>query len=94
MLNPDVELKVMLLLYVSIVIILELQCMAATRVRDKFHISKYLNKSKLRDVTDEYCVMGVFGPKSRMLMQVISKDNFSMKALSFRLVNILKLKIF
>ena len=65
---------------------------AATRVRDKFHISKYLNKSKLRDVTDEYCVMGVFGPKSRMLMQVISKDNFSNESFKFSTGQYIKIK--
>ena len=51
---------------------------AATRERDKFHITKHLPKNiELKDVTDDYCVFGVFGPKSRSLMQSLSKDDFS-----------------
>ena len=51
---------------------------AATRERDKFHIKKYLPKEiKLKDVTDDYCVFGIFGPKSRLLMQEISKEDFT-----------------
>jgi len=51
---------------------------AATRERDKFHIKKHLsNGIKLHDVTDEYCVLGIFGPKSRMLMEELSKDDFT-----------------
>ena len=59
---------------------------AATRERDKFHINKYLsNNLKLIDVTDNYCVLGVFGPKSRLLMQDLSKDDFSNE--NFRFAN-------
>ena len=51
---------------------------AATRERDKFHIKKYLaNDVALKDVTDDYCVFGVFGPKSRLLMQKLSLDEFN-----------------
>ncbi len=51
---------------------------AATRERDKFHINKHLPKNlTLKDVTDDYCVLGIFGPKSRFLMQDLSKDDFS-----------------
>ena len=57
---------------------------AATRERDKFHINKYLpNNLKLKDVTDDYCVLGVFGPNSRLLMQDLSKDNFSNENFKF-----------
>ncbi len=57
---------------------------AATRVRDKFHIEKYLTDGiKLNDVTDDYCVFGIFGPKSRFLMQEISKDNFTNEFFKF-----------
>ena len=38
---------------------------------------------KLKDVTDDYCVFGIFGPKSRSLMQEISKDNFSNENFKF-----------
>ncbi len=51
---------------------------AATRERDKFHIKKHLSDGiELNDVTDDYCVFGVFGPKSRMLMEDLSKDDFT-----------------
>ena len=50
---------------------------AATRERDKFHIKKHLSKEiELKDVTDDLCVFGLFGPKSRDLIKTISKDNF------------------
>ena len=49
---------------------------AATRERDKFHINKHLSKGvKLKDITDDYCVFGLFGPKSRNLIKTISKDS-------------------
>ena len=57
---------------------------AATRERDKFHIKKHLNsKIDLIDVTDDYCVFGLFGPKSRELIQNISKENLSNNKLKF-----------
>ena len=50
---------------------------AATRERDKFHIKKHLSKKiKLKDVTDDLCVFGLFGPKSRDLIKMISNDDF------------------
>ena len=50
---------------------------AATRERDKFHIKKHLTKDiELKDVTDDFCVFGLFGPKSRDLIKTISSDNF------------------
>jgi 4-methylaminobutanoate oxidase (formaldehyde-forming) len=49
---------------------------AATRERDKFHIRKHLAKEvELKDITDDLCVFGLFGPKSRDLMKILSKDN-------------------
>ncbi len=49
---------------------------AATRERDKFHIKKYLSQGiELIDVTDEYCVFGLFGPKSRALLNSLSNCN-------------------
>ena len=56
---------------------------ANTRERDKFHINKYLRTDKLRDVTDKYCVLGVFGPKSRDIMSTLSKTNFSNENFKF-----------
>ena len=57
---------------------------AATRERDKFHIKKYLGDDiELLDVTDDYCVFGIFGPKSRVLMQEVSSDDFSNENFKF-----------
>ena len=57
---------------------------AATRERDKFHIRKHItSKIDLIDVTDDYCVFGLFGPKSRELIQNISKENLSNNKLKF-----------
>jgi len=57
---------------------------AATRERDKFHIKKHLSEGfELKDVTDDYCVLGLFGPKSRDLMSNISNEDFSNEKLKF-----------
>ena len=56
---------------------------AATRERDKFYINQYLRKNKLEDVTDDYCVLGIFGPKSRNLIKKISNDEFSNENFKF-----------
>ena len=57
---------------------------AATRERDKFHIKKYLSENiEIKDVTDDYCVFGLFGPKSRDLIKSISNDNFDNKDFKF-----------
>jgi glycine cleavage system aminomethyltransferase T/glycine/D-amino acid oxidase-like deaminating enzyme len=57
---------------------------AATRERDKFHIKKHLADGiELVDITDEYCVFGIFGPKSRILMQDLSSDDFSNENFKF-----------
>jgi len=50
---------------------------AATRERDKFHIKRYLPSDiELKDVTDDLCVFGLFGPKSRDLIKTLSNENF------------------
>ncbi len=57
---------------------------AATRERDKFHIKKHLSDGViLKDVTDDYCVFGLFGPKSRSLMEKLSLDDFSKENFKF-----------
>ena len=57
---------------------------AATRERDKFHIKKHLSEGvELIDVTDDYCVLGIFGPKSRLLMQDLSLDDFTNENFKF-----------
>jgi 4-methylaminobutanoate oxidase (formaldehyde-forming) len=50
---------------------------AATREKDKFHIKKNLPSDiELKDVTDDLCVFGLFGPKSRDLIKTLSNENF------------------
>jgi glycine cleavage system T protein len=57
---------------------------AATRERDKFHIKKHLSDDiELKDVTEDYCVLGLFGPKSRNLISNISNDDFSNEKFKF-----------
>ena len=57
---------------------------AATRERDKFHINKNLSDNlKVKDVTDNYCVFGIFGPKSRLLMEELSKADLSNENFKF-----------
>ena len=56
---------------------------ANTRNRDKYHINRYLNNNKLNDVTDKYCVLGIFGPRSRDLMSKLSVTNFSNENFKF-----------
>ena len=46
-------------------------------MKDKFHINKHLSKNvELKDITDDLCVFGLFGPKSRDLLKTLSEDNF------------------
>jgi glycine cleavage system aminomethyltransferase T/glycine/D-amino acid oxidase-like deaminating enzyme len=57
---------------------------AATRERDKFHIKKHVSSDiELKDVTDNFCVFGLFGPKSRDLIKTLSNDNFENKDFKF-----------
>ena len=57
---------------------------AATRERDKFHIKNHITSNiELTDVTDEYVCLGMFGPKSRELMNEISNDDFSNENFKF-----------
>ncbi len=66
---------------------------AASRERDKFHINKNLTSNiELTDVTDKYCVFGLFGPKSRQLMNVISKADFSNRNFKFATGKIINIK--
>jgi len=57
---------------------------ASTRERDKYHILKYLSKEvEFLDVTESICCLGLFGPKSRNLIQKISSDDFSSENFKF-----------
>ncbi len=57
---------------------------AATREHDKFHILKYLSEEvSFEDVTEEVCCLGLFGPKSREMIQKISNDDFTSENFKF-----------
>ena len=57
---------------------------AANKEHDKFHILKHLSKEvEFKDVTDEIACLGVFGPKSRILMSILSKDDLSNENFKF-----------
>ncbi len=57
---------------------------ALTRERDKYHILKYLSKEvEFLDVTESICCLGLFGPKSRNMIQKISSDDFSSENFKF-----------
>ena len=57
---------------------------AATRERDKFHILKYLSEDvKFIDVTEDICCLGLFGPKSRDMIQKISDEDYSPENFQF-----------
>ena len=57
---------------------------AATREHDKFHIKKHLSDNfELQDVTEDYCCLGLFGPRSRDLISKISKDDYSNENFKF-----------
>ena len=57
---------------------------AATKEHDKFHILKYLSKEvELKDVSDDIACLGLFGPKSRKLMQKICKDDLTNENFKF-----------
>ncbi len=57
---------------------------AATRERDKFYLKKNLTDNiKFKDVTDDYCCLGLFGPKSRDLLNKLGKDDFSNNKFKF-----------
>ncbi len=59
---------------------------AATRERDKFHILKYLSEDvEFIDVTEEICCLGLFGPKSRDMIQKISDEDYSPQNFQFGL---------
>ncbi len=70
---------------------------AATREHDKFHILKHICKEiKFKDVTEELCCLGVYGPMARNLLSKISKDDFSNESIKFshgKYVNINGLKV-
>ena len=66
---------------------------AATRERDKFHIKKNIASDiKLKDVTDNFCVFGLFGPKSRDLIKTLSNDNFENNDFKFATAKFIKIK--
>ena len=66
---------------------------AATRERDKLHIKKHISKDiELKDVTDDYCVFGLFGPKSRLLMEKLTNEDLSNHKFKFSTSKYLKIE--
>jgi len=66
---------------------------AANKEHDKFHILKYLPKEvEFKDVTDEISCLGIFGPKSRKLMSVLSNEDFSNENFKFGSSKEIKIK--
>ena len=62
------------------------------REHDKFHILKHISKDvKLTDVTEDYCCLGLFGPKSRDMISSISSDDFSNKSFKFATGKLVKI---
>ncbi len=57
---------------------------AANRERDKFHILRHLsNEIDFKDVTDDIACFGLFGPKSRDLLQRLIKEDISKDSINF-----------
>ena len=57
---------------------------AANRERDKFHILRHLsNEIDFKDVTDDIACFGLFGPKSRNLLQKLIKEDISKDSINF-----------
>ncbi len=51
---------------------------AVTRQRDKHHILKYISEDiEFLDVTEDICCLGLFGPKSRSMIEKISSDDYT-----------------
>ena len=70
---------------------------AATRERDKHHILKYLSKEvEFLDITESICCLGLFGPKSRDMIEKISNDDYKSENFKFgtaKIVNIKNIKV-
>ena len=67
---------------------------AAVRTHDKSHILKHLSKEvDFKDVTDDLVCLGLFGPKSRELIEAISKDNFSNERFKFGTGKLIKINL-
>ena len=57
---------------------------AANRERDKFHILRHLsNEINFKDVSDDIACFGLFGPKSRDLLQRLIKEDISKDSIDF-----------
>ena len=57
---------------------------SAVRTHDKHHILSHLDKSiSFSDITDDYACLGIFGPKSRKLLQVLMGNEFVSSSFPF-----------
>tara|TARA_A100001015_G_scaffold286976_1_gene356272 strand:+ start:1 stop:1515 length:1515 start_codon:yes stop_codon:yes gene_type:complete len=66
---------------------------AATREHDKNHIQKYLSDNvDFKDVTEDICCFGLFGPKSRQMLTKLSGNDFSNENFKFGTAKFVKIK--
>ena len=57
---------------------------SAVRTHDKHHILSHLDKSiSFSDITDDYACLGIFGPKSRKLLQELMGNEFVSSSFPF-----------
>ena len=65
---------------------------AAVRTHDKAHIQKHLSKDvEFKDITDDLICLGIFGPKSRVLLSQITNENLSNEYFKFGMGKNIKL---
>ncbi len=66
---------------------------AGTREHDKNHIQKYLSDNvDFKDVTEDLCCFGLFGPKSRQMLTKLSNNDFSNENFKFGTAKFVKIK--
>ena len=66
---------------------------AATREYAKNYIKKYLSgKIEFKDVTEDICCFGLFGPKIREMLSKLSSDDFSNEHFKFGTAKYVKIK--
>ena len=65
---------------------------AITREHDKIHLQKHLSdKIQFKDITEDLCCFGLFGPKSREMISNLSTDDFSNESFKFGYAKFIKI---
>ena len=65
---------------------------AITREHDKIHLQKHLSdKIQFKDITEDLCCFGLFGPKSREMISNLSTDDFSNENFKFGYAKFIKI---